>query len=195
LKPPPGMGPLGRPHLRYLEKRGFTPGDLVEEWGLEGTQHLSGPWSWRVVAPVKDRENHIVAYVGRSILQNGKPKYKMTDEEDILVDPKTLLYGIEKVQKKVLVVEGPADVWRMGPGAVALLGIDWKREQAAILRDIPERYIMLDPESLAQRRARRLAEWLGIFPGITEILTDLSTDPGGLSPQRALGIRKVLGFS
>lgn len=194
LTPIPGVGPLKPQHERYLCQRKFDPAALVKEWGLMGTSHLSGAWNWRVVFPIHNREGHPVAFCGRAIQKEVKPKYKMMDDDDILMDPRALLYGIEKVEKHVLVVEGPADAWRMGPGAVATLGIDWKLEQALLLRDVPNRFIMFDPEPQAQRRARQLAEWLGVFPGVTEVITDLTSDPGDLPQAEAMSIRKTLGF-
>lgn len=191
---PPGLAPLQAQHKKYLKRRGFDPDRIVDEWGALGTAHLSGEWNWRVVCPICEQEGQVVAYLGRSISDEAKPKYRMTRDEDVLVDPRSLLYGIHRVQRDaVVIVEGPTDVWRLGPGAVALLGIDWKKEQANRLRKFHRRYILFDPDDNAQQRADALANHLSLFEGETEIVTGLSTDPGDLSDRKAQKVMLRLG--
>jgi DNA primase len=151
-----------------------------------------GDWSWRIVAPVFDINKNLVAFVGRAI-GDIKPKYKISDAADIVGDPKKLLYGIHRARKNsVIIVEGITDVWRIGDNCVALLGIDWTTEQANILRAYRDRYILFDPEVKAQRQAQRLGNWLSLFPGNTEIISGLSSDPADLSKEQAQKIKKRL---
>ncbi len=193
-KEPPRMAPLSRPHYLYLKRRGFNPLKLIDEWHLTATTGLSGQWAWRIITPIYNIDKMVVGYTGRALGPNTKPEWKTSDNEDMSDDPKKLIYGIEKVQDRVLIVEGPADAWRMGRGAAALLGIDWKVEQAAILKNIAYRFIMFDPEKEAQKRAKELADWLAPFPGDTEIISNLDTDPGELSQKEANKIMNELGF-
>lgn len=183
---PPGIGELRKPHLDYLRGRLFDPQKLQDQWGLKGTGPLSGTsWNWRVLFPIHNARGHIQAYGGRAIHKDVTPKYRMPDNKNLPVDPKQLLYGIHLVHNTVIVVEGPADVWRLGPGAVASLGVDWSLEQASLLKEIPRRFIMFDPDRPGQKRARKLAEWLGSYNGETELITGLQTDPGDLPQQYA----------
>ncbi len=108
------------------------------------------------------------------------------------VEPDALLYGIHLVERTVVVVEGPADVWRLGPGAVASLGVDWSVAQARALKDIPRRFIMFDPDRAAQQRARKLANYLAVYDGETTILQDMDVDPGDLPQEVADSIMKEL---
>lgn len=188
---PPGLGPLTKQHLRYLKSRGL-PESLVEEWSLQGTRHLSGLWNWRVCFPIRNELNETVAWGGRSVLPDAKPKYKLSDDADCVVDPKTMLYGAHKAGDAVIVVEGPGDVWNIGPGAVATLGIDWRPAQAHLLRKYKRRFIMFDPEPLAQKRAQKLADWVSLFPGETEIIDDLPSDPGSLDRRLVRKVRRLL---
>jgi len=183
---PPQMGELKHAHRNYLKRRKFNPDNLIDEWSLEATSHLSGPWSWRIIIPFHDIDDNIIAYQGRTISKSRKPKYKMTDDEHLPVDPKSILYGINKVHTdSIIVVEGVADVWRLGPGAVATLGIDWKIEQANQIRKFKRRFIMFDPDPQAQKRAEELAKWLSYYAGETEIIEGLKKDPGDLSQKYA----------
>ncbi len=197
VKTPPGLIPLQSVHKRYLKGRGFRPNALAAEWQLQATCVASQGWGWRIIAPVFTRDGKLVAYCGRSI-GTARPKYKMTDNADMPVPADELVYGIHKVPgDSVIIVEGPADVWRLGPGAVATLGIDWKRPQLYLLRKYSRRFVAFDPEPKAQQRARQLAEALSLFPGTTEIITGLASDPGGLQQKeadrliRALNIRDL----
>ncbi|RLF30307.1 MAG: hypothetical protein DRN14_00190 [Thermoplasmata archaeon] len=194
VDPPPNCDRLKLTHTKYLIERGFDPKKLRREWGLKGTAGLSGEWSWRIIAPIRDRMGQVVAYTGRALGKQMKPRWKTTSNEKMVQEPRQLIYGIEKVMESVLVVEGPSDVWRMGPGAVGVLGIDWTEEQASILRQFPRRYIMFDPQIQAQSRAQGLAEWLSPFPGVTEVIDGLKCDPGDLSQDEADNIMRELGF-
>ena len=190
---PPSLEPMKKAHREYLRRRRFDPDKLEEEWGLSGTRHLSGLWNWRVVFPIEDRQGRRVAFGGRSIRDETKPKYRLSSNEQMDCDPHELLYGIDRVEgDSVVIVEGPADVWRLGPGAVATLGIDWKTQQALQLKRFPNRAIMFDPSPDAQRRATALAEWLGMFKGWTEVIDGLPCDPGDLDQEKADQIMREL---
>jgi hypothetical protein len=194
LDPPVGMGPLTRLHRLYLRRRGFNPTALEQLWGLRATTHLSGEWNWRIVAPIRDQDGRVVAYQGRAIQTDVRPKYKMTDRDDALIDPSHLLYGLECAQKSVVIVEGVVDVWKIGPGAVATFGIDWKQEQANRLRCFNQRYVLFDPEPKAQQRALALAENLSLFGGVTEVIYGYDTDPGDFTNAQVRRLRTKLGL-
>lgn len=193
--PPPEMEELAPQHRKYLQSRKFRPDHLVKTWGLKCTRHLSLEWNWRLVFPIQNCLGDTMAYCGRSIHPDVRPKYKMSHKEEMRGNPSALLYGIQHIEDKVVVVEGPADVWRLGPGAVAVLGIDWKKEQALTLSGIPHRIIMFDADNKAQRKALQLAEWLNVFDGVTELISEIPTDPGNLTQPEADAIMRDFGFT
>jgi hypothetical protein len=194
-KKPPHLGGLEGPHRRYLRSRGFVPRDLVRLWGLKGTGRWSQDWAWRIIAPIRNYSGSITAYTGRAISSKIRPKWKTSLDSHQTEDPRSSLYGIERATGgRILIVEGPSDVWRMGPGAVATMGINWKEEQIAILRKYPRRFILFDTEKQAQKQAQKLAEWLSGYKGETEILKLSAGDPGDLDPEAARSIMIELGF-
>jgi len=194
-KPPSHIEPLSKIHKQYLTDRKFDYKKLVDEWNIQGTKNLSNDgWWWRIIAPIRDGEGSTVAYTGRALHPSVAPRWKFSREEEMSEDPKKLIYGIDKVQNRVLIVEGVSDVWRFGAGAVALLGIDWKEEQAHILRNYKYRFIMFDPEKQAQKQAMKLAHWLSPFPGETDVIYDMSSDPGDIDQEEADRTMKELGF-
>jgi len=194
IRPVPGAGPISQIHKQYLRNRGYNAKALEKTWSLLGTKHLSAEWNWRVIAPIKNAVGTTVAYTGRAVSPEVKPRWRTTTNSAMKEDPRRLLYGIEKLRPNqgVLIVEGPGDVWRMGPGAVALLGIDWKEEQAHILSAFPRRFIMFDPGVVEQRQANRLASWLAAMPGWTEIITGIDCDPGDMTQEEADQIMEEL---
>lgn len=193
-KPPKNMTELSHVHKKYLLSRNFDPDKLSDIWNLKGTKNLSGEWNWKIIAPVYNTNNNITAYAGRALAKDFKPKWKISHKDEMSDDPKKMLYGIEKVKDRVLIVEGVSDVWRMGVGAVGVFGIDWNIEQSHILKNFSHRFIMFDPERQAQRKAHELAKWLSAFPGETEIISGLSCDPGDLFQKEADNIMRELGM-
>lgn len=198
IVPPPGLGPLQRQHRDYLRARGFNPRRLVGLWGIGGTGPASGAWAWRVVIPIYDAACEVVAYQGRAIVDGLKKKYCMTQVTKCGQRPSEMIYGIHKMRNAdaVVIVEGVPGVWRIGPGAVASFGMDWKMPQMYQLRRFRRRYVMYDNEPLAQQRALALAKLLSVFPGETEVISDYDApDPGDLTEAAAKRIRKALALS
>lgn len=193
--PPRNLGPLQAPHRRYLRQRGFDVRTVVKTWGLLGCGPLAGDWAWRLVIPIFAEDGRVLAYQGRS-LGNGRPKYRLTDKGQCADDPASIVYGLHAATPaRVLIVEGVTGVWRLGRGTVATLGIDWKVPQAEQLARFEHRFVLFDPEPVAQQRAEELAWFLSQYPGTTEVISGFRTDPGDFSPQQAARVRADLGFS
>jgi DNA primase len=75
-----------------------------------------------------------------------------------------LLYGLPAAlgsQRAVVVCEGPTDVWRLGPGAVALFGKDMSLPQQQLLdRFLPGRPVVVFLDRDAQDNAQELQRTL-----------------------------------
>ena len=80
---------------------------------------------------------------------------------------KSLLYGEDHVRGAIIVCEGPTDVWRLGPGAVAVMGLIVTQEQIERLSRYPVRVVCFDREPEAKRRMNRLVDTLRQFSGET----------------------------
>lgn len=186
--------PMRRQHRDYLRSRGFDPHQLSRVWGLLGAGPAAGVWAWRIIIPIYGVDGKLLAYQGRAIVDDVKPKYRMLDDEDCAVSPSRLLYGMTKVRglDSVIVVEGVTDVWRIGPGAVCTFGIAWKAEQLHPLRHFKRRFVLFDPEHHAQLRAESLAKQLSAFGGQTEIISGFSTDPGEFTSKQVRRLREEL---
>lgn len=152
---------------RYVRDRGFDAKELVRNWGVGYSTEVYRGTPGRLVIPIRayfgedgssalgDPEGwDCVGYLGRVLGEASKntPKYLTTQRT-----PKSrILYGLERVSPgtgPLVLVEGPTDVWRAGPGAVAVLGKDVSDAQCKLLRTTcPGRdvVVMLDPEAGAE---------------------------------------------
>jgi hypothetical protein len=141
--------PDHNPSVRYMRKRGFDPETLSELWGVrsccENTRERPKFFRRRILIPIwrpitnpfapgVTSEVELAGWQARAIdPEDDRPKYltsrgtKKTEQ----------LYGLMEAKREsgpVLVVEGVTDVWRYGPGAVALFGKTISAAQVTLLR-------------------------------------------------------------
>ena len=189
-------GPLLRVHKQYLRGRGFDPDALESVWQLTGTTRAVGMWGWRIVIPIFDSSSNLVSFTTRAVNEKTSPRYMTQTDEESIIPPKNLLYGEHLVGgNSIIVVEGPADAWRIGPGAVAMLGAGWTKAQAMKLLSYKQRFIVFDPDDTGRKKAESLASWLSPYSGETEIITGLLSDPGDMTMKQVKNLRLELGFS
>lgn len=187
---PAGVVPLSHDlavrHRRYLESRGFRPEVLEELWGLMATGP-AGPAAWRVLVPIGANGVEI-GWTARSIVDGVVPKYLTMPGMDL----SDILYGWDYVRQAVILVEGPADAWRLGPGAVALLGQALTPARLEMLTGMPRVFICLDAD--AAKRAGEMARRLEGIVGDVYRINLPDGDPGDLPRDEVAGIReKVFG--
>lgn len=185
-KLPPGVGPLGAWHRQYLARRRFDPDKLVRQWRLYGTTHLSGKWSFRIIIPVY-QDGRLVTFQGRDFTGHSEVRYLSPDADECELSVKECLYGQDQVHgESVVVVEGPTDVWRLGPGAVATFGTEYTDEQLVLLAQYANVKVMFDGgEVAAQESAEALSRSLGMLGSSVELVTLSDGDPGDLADEDA----------
>lgn len=165
---PSCVRPLSGAHRRYLYKRGFEPDDLVRLWGVQGIG-LASELGWRLWIPIY-RHGELVSWTSRSIGDGKAGRYISAPPGLEVVHLRNLLYGADYARHAIVICEGPTDVWRMGPGAVALLGLNCSEPQLELMTRYPLRAICFDTERFAQQRAHSLASKLRGFPGETYVV-------------------------
>jgi len=188
LRIPKGIGPLLTAHKTYLKSRKMNPDNLERLWGLQGFGPHAGRLSWRIFIPVTFR-GKTVTWTTRTIGTTG-PRYLGAKPEEEAIPRNRLLYGEEYCRDTLIICEGPADVWAIGPGAVAIGGLLTTTAQINRMASFPTRVVLLDNEPDARRRALRLANTLAMFPGTTYNVTLDAKDPGAAPQSEIRRLRK-----
>jgi len=189
LVEPAGRGPLLASHQKYLRGRGFNPEEISRVWQVEGIG-LAAELKWRLYIPVIQRGKR-VSWTTRAIGGRVTQRYISAPAENEEVNIKHCVYGLDYCCQSVVIVEGPLDAWKVGPGAGALFGTAFTPGQVKKLIKVPYRFICFDSSSDAQRRASELADQLAVFPGVTQNILLDAKDPGEATPKELRLIRKV----
>ncbi len=187
---------LNKMERQYLRGRGFDPDFLAKKYGVQGGG-IAGDWAYRIIIPIF--LNHkVVSFTARDITGKQKLRYRTLSIEQSVVDPKTIFYNLDNVRgKRVCVIEGPTDVWRMGDGFICSLGTSMTQAQIKYLAQYFEEVIfMFDPEEQAQAKARKYAEMLASIGRVDTWIADMEhdCDPGDLTDEQAGKLRRELGF-
>lgn len=191
LKLPEGLGPLLPIHLNYLQFRKFNSEVLTKLWGVRGFE-IHHKYSWRLFIPLIYC-GEIVSFLTRSLVDR-EPRYLNADPEDEKYPLKNLLFGEDYVRNSIIICEGCFDVFRIGPGAVATMGIGYTKEQLAKMVNYPIRVICFDSEPEAQKRAKELAQELDLLSGGGETINielESGKDPAEASEEEIQEIRRT----
>lgn len=190
-KEPAGLTPLLDPHVRYLRSRGLDPAEAVRLWGAKALGvHARLPW--RLWLPIT-RRGELVSWTTRSLAPKAARRYVNARPDEESVPAKDLLYGEDLVPgAAVVVVEGPLDVWRIGPGTVATMGSRVGAEQVRKIARYPNRLLCFDSEPDAQKRATALMDDLAVLPGATYNLVLDSKDAGEATDREVQFIRDFI---
>lgn len=192
---PKDLGPLQEPHRRYLaEERGLDPDLMVKLWGLQGIGRLGGKLAWRIFIPVY-MDGEVVTWTTRR-LTNAEPRYHAASPAESIIPIDQCIYGLDYCRTGIALVEGPGDVWAIGPGAGCTFGLRVSDRQLEAVSRLSFRGVLFDAgpgESEAQRRANALARRLSVFEGTTlRITLETGNDPGSCAEWEREEIRRLV---
>ncbi len=193
VKLPKSAKPLQKIHQEYLIKRNFDPDFLEKKYDLLGCGEL-GDFKFRIIIPVF-LNNKLITYVGRDVTETQKIKYKNLSIEKSILPTKSVVYNLDSVRDKVIIVEGVTDVWRLGDGAVATFGTEYTKKQLTLFAGIKRAFVFFDNDALD--KADRLAYDLTTLIKSVEVVrfdTTDKMDPADLDQKTADGLKKELFF-
>ncbi len=176
-------------HYAYLESRGFDPDKVIRQWKLKGTGLIGdlkeSDYRFRIVIPFF-WNGQMVSFDSRDITGKQEVKYKACPKEREIIEHKKILYGNQEKWDSIgICVEGPTDVWRLGPKAFATSGIEYTTAQLRIIAtSFKQVCVIFDEESQAQKKAKKLVADLQ-FRGVLAWSVNLGQDPGSLSQREA----------
>lgn len=178
---------------KYLEKRGFNSDHLIQKYRLKGGL-LSGKFGHRIIVPVY-HEGFVVAYQGRTIAKDVRPKYLFSPKEISAINPKHTLYNLDHCKgKSIGVVEGVFDVFRMGDNFCSTFGSSITPEQISLLSKYDRIVFLFDSEREAQKKATQAATKLGSLGKDVEVVNIEGSDPGDLPNAVAKEMKRQLGL-
>lgn len=194
---PKDVEPLSLQHYKYLESRGYNPLEIEKKYKLKALGKAHGDdkkYQFRIIIPMIVN-GIIVNFTARDFTGKQHPKYINLSNDKAIIPIKDCVYNIDTVRDIALIVEGATDVWRMGNGTIATMGIEFTQSQVnLILKKKPKKiFTMFDSEPRAQKQAQKLAETLSGFSSVENIELE-SGDPGLLTQPEADNILRDLGI-
>jgi DNA primase len=198
---PPETAPLTSLHKKYLLKRNFDPDRLVEDWNIAGTNH-QGDYRFRIIIPIY-LYGELISFQSRDITGVSVLRYKACPVKKTILSHKNILYGIDEAkEKRVIVVEGIFDVWRLNannPGAsVSTFGTKVTDKQVLLLIErFDEINILFDSQEKdkdALTNAQDLADKVTALGKEAHVYNLIKGDPADLSQEEADDIvKQILG--
>ncbi len=186
---PSGIDKFGEPHIKYLKKRNFNPSEIEKFWKIKGTGPISKldnlDYRFRIIIPFF-WNGQIVSFDSRDITNKQMNKYQACPKEREILEHKKILYGNQEYWERVGIgVEGPTDVWRLGPAACATSGIKYTITQVRVITQSFKRFaVIYDDEPQAQIQANKLVAELK-FRGVDAWNVKIKGDPGSLRQHEA----------
>jgi hypothetical protein len=185
---PPGFKRLAllkhsHPAVKYLTDRGFDPEEIDRLYGVGYTKSGEAPQlaRRRIIIPSYADGQCVgwqARYVGDADFKSdgAPPKYYTCPG----MKRGRVVYNLDQARKyqTIVIVEGPTDVWRVGPMAVAIWGSTLSASQKELLRQRcrdASVVLMLDPEIMDPASDRYMRIKLKNLVGMTE------TFAGGLA--------------
>ncbi|MCL6593966.1 MAG: DNA primase, partial [Alicyclobacillus sp.] len=163
-----GYAPAGTDTLvQFLRKRGFSPAELVAAGlAVELDGRVLDRFRHRVVIPIVDGQGRVVAFGGRALADDAKPKY-LNSPETAVFHKSALLFNLHAARKAIrqsrtaVLMEGYMDVltaWQAGVhNAVASMGTSLTEQHARLLRRYADRVVLAYDGDTAGREAARRA--------------------------------------
>jgi len=179
----------------YLKSRNFKPNLLRRKYNLIAGGNI-GRYKFRIIIPIYE-QRRLVSFTSRTIIKTEPKKYLNPQPGEYAISPKQCIYNIDSVKKDCLLTEGPADVWRFGNGAVAIIGLAFTRRQIIILKEkkIRNLFIMMDSERQAQIVAEDIYRLLRPYVKNAEIVeSNHKKDLGDFTRKEAKKLREILHF-
>lgn len=177
-------------HKAYLEARKYNPKAIIRKYRIG---YIPGKWRNRIIIPMYMR-SRLVAFSGRDITGMNEPKYLLGN---FLIDRNSIIYNIDNIPNRIaVIVEGYTDVWRIGDGAVAIMGTNFSNDQLLLLSQVADKALVLFDEhayDVGEELANQLS---GVIPTVDHMTIESRSgrevDPDTLPPDLIKKIRNEI---
>lgn len=174
-------------YLHYLKKRKYDPNYLIDKYNLYAV-HFIGEYRWRIIVPFY-LNGQIVTYT--SIHISKENKYKHAEKNKSVIEVKNMLYNIDNCTDSCVIVEGVFDVWRIGDGAIGIMGTKYTDQQLEMLINYFKKVIIAFDEGAEELGYNLAKELSGCIPEVIHIEI-LRGDPDELPQKEINYIRSLL---
>jgi len=188
-------------HAQYLQRRGYEPLDVVHKYDLLFTGSVSWVatprgkihYPWRIIMPIYV-DGQIVNFTARDITGRATSKYKNGPDDIAIRNGGDCVYNIDRVRigGSVMLVEGPLDVWRIGDGAVAMLGTQFTESQLSLIASRRPQRVFVVYDVDANEIARELGTRIARLVPETEYVWLTNGDPDGADSATIAYLRDLL---
>jgi len=195
LQLPFKVHPLGSEGRDYLLGRGYDPDALGTKYGL-GQTGPAGLYACRIYIPII-YNGQVVSFQCRDWTGRSALRYRSCPHAAEVVHHKSILYNLDNCcERWVIVVEGVADVWRVGANCCATFGTTVLPQQVAILAERFDKvWVMFDAETPAQGRAKALVNMIQTLGRAASRIKLDAGDPGEAAPAVITNILTVITTS
>lgn len=174
-------------HLQYLRNRNFDPNLIIPKYKLLAC-HTLGRFKFRIIIPVI-QDGRIVNFVSRAVIKDLKPRYKNASAKDLpIIELGDLLYNIDYVNDRALILEGPTDVWNVGDGSICTFGTAVSKAQMSKLAQLDLVVLVFDSEAMED--AERLEYQIRPFVNTEIVELDSGLDPAMLTQDEVLDLKR-----
>ncbi len=179
-------------HRNYLIGRNFDPDQIQKDYKIMSC-YETGNYSYRLIIPVII-DGITVNFTARDVTGLQDTKYKNCKNDDAILSMKECLYNVDSIKNKAIICEGVTDVWRIGKGSVATMGVEYTSTQLAMLsrKEPKEIYILYDSDAI--KKAEKLSMAVSTFCSKVEILELERGDPADMTREEAITLRKEIGI-
>lgn len=165
----------------YIKKRNLSIHTLIE-YGCGICR--AGDYMHRMIIPVY-YQGKLVSYQGADMTGFSDLKYQSAPLSMGRIND--YLYGLDEINRRMIVVEGILDKWRTGKEAVAAFTSTVTEAQIKLIlsMELEELYFCFDPEVLAYYKAKKQAEKFRPFISTVEVVKlPFGYDPDKLGKQK-----------
>jgi len=153
--------------INYLKELGYTKEEMIHSMVFrEKNDRMYSIFFGRIMYPIIDRRNRVIAFGGRTMSEAHSPKY-LNSPESIIFKKKNELYGLNLANKynskRLILVEGYMDVISLIKngiaGGIASLGTSLAKEHVEVIkRQNKKVFICYDSDTAGRKATLRALE-------------------------------------
>ena len=150
---------------------------MIAKYNLYATTNF-GDYRFRIIVPFFEKRK-LITFSSIDATGKSSVKYVHAPKEKSVKDPKNALYNIDNCHESVVLVEGLFDCWRIGDGAISLMGTKYTDNQVnqVIESNFKKILVMLDADAIGI--GYQLADQLAPFTDV-DVIEILRGDPDEL---------------